>query len=366
VLYLDARGDGGGIAVIEDQALVDSGEVQLTALQNEFRRSGTGRITLELRPAESVTGDIPEADLNITVPTRLSDEYWSRTNIPNNEYNITNDSNGDGVYNLTLETTTSNLTVDTVGVQEAPEDPTQNDAARVGSEPIETESSIKGTVFEDDGSTTVSDGTVKLYEGQTDTSGTTTNTVDLSTTGGTYSFDDVAAGDVTIGVTGVTGFNDDSRTVTLTAGEDTTENFQLTAGTDNADQLTVESIQENNGNIIIQFRNNNAQSVTFDEVRLDNYNEANPPSGPGNNPDPIDRVRYRPDSDNLLLQEGNGFGDVTGPTLSNNANEDIKFGPVRLNQGGQPKDASAESGDMITITVKLSDGSTRQFTETVP
>jgi len=367
VLYLDARDEGGGIAVIEDQTLVDGGEVQITALQNEFRKSGTGQVTLELRPTKSVTGNIPEGDINITFPTRLSNgEYWNGTDIPSNEYSITNDTNGDGVYNLTLETTSGNLTVDTVGVQEAPEDPTQNDAVRVGSEPIETESSVKGTVFEDDGSTTVSDGTVKLYEGQTDTSGTTTNTVDLSATGGTYSFDDVAAGDVTIGVTGVTGFKNDSRTITLTAGEDTTENFQLTAGSDNADQLTVTSIQENNGDIIIQFRNNNAQSVTFDEVRLDNYNEANPPSGPGNNPDPIDRVRYRPGSDDLLLQEGNGFGDVTGPTLSNNGNEDIRFAPKRLNQGGQTKEASAESGDKITITVMLSDGSTKQFTETVP
>jgi len=76
VLYLDARNDEGGIAVIEDQALVDGGEVQITALQNEFRRSGTGQVTLELRPAESVTGDIPEDDLIITVPTRLSEDDW--------------------------------------------------------------------------------------------------------------------------------------------------------------------------------------------------------------------------------------------------------------------------------------------------
>ena len=132
VLYLDARDDGGGIAVIEDQALVDNGEVQITALQNEFRRSGTGQVTLELRPAESVPGEIPEGDLTVTVPTRLSDdEYWGETEIPNNEYSITDDTNDDGVYNLTLETTASNLTVDTVGIQEAPEEPTQNDAARV-------------------------------------------------------------------------------------------------------------------------------------------------------------------------------------------------------------------------------------------
>ncbi|MEZ3162549.1 hypothetical protein ABNG03_14655 [Halorubrum sp. RMP-47] len=128
-LYLDARDDGGGIAVIEGQELVtDSGEVRVVALQNEFRRSGTGGVTLELRPAESITGSIPEGDLNVTVPTRLSgDEYWNETDIPADTYGgVTGDANGDGVHNLTLETTATNLTVDTVGVQKAPEDPTQN------------------------------------------------------------------------------------------------------------------------------------------------------------------------------------------------------------------------------------------------
>ena len=36
------------------------------------------------------------------------------------------------IYNLTLNTTANNLTVDTVGVQEAPEEPTQNNNARIG------------------------------------------------------------------------------------------------------------------------------------------------------------------------------------------------------------------------------------------
>jgi hypothetical protein len=133
VLYLDARQEGGGIAVIEDQSLVNDGKVQITALQNEFRRSGTGRVTVELRPAESITGDIPEGDLNVTIPTRLSDEeYWNGTDISSDIYSITDDENGDNVHNLTLETTTTNLTIDTVGVQEAPEEPSQNDNARLG------------------------------------------------------------------------------------------------------------------------------------------------------------------------------------------------------------------------------------------
>jgi len=134
VLYLDDRDDGGGIAVVEEQTLFDDGAVHITAVQNEFRRSGTGRVTVELYPTEKVTDDeIPKGDLTVTVPTRLSNtEYWDDTDIPDDKYTVT-DANGDGVYDLKLETTGSKLTVDTVGVQKAPEDATQNDAARVGS-----------------------------------------------------------------------------------------------------------------------------------------------------------------------------------------------------------------------------------------
>ena len=133
VLYLDDRDDGGGIAVVEEQTLFDDGAVHITAVQNEFRRSGTGRVTVELYPTEKVTDDeIPKGDLTVTVPTRLSNtEYWDDTDIPDDKYTVT-DANGDGVHDLTLETTSSSLTVDTVGVQEAPEDATQNDAAQVG------------------------------------------------------------------------------------------------------------------------------------------------------------------------------------------------------------------------------------------
>ena len=133
VLYLDDRDDGGGIAVIEEQTLFDDGAVHITAVQNEFRRSGTGRVTVELYPTEDVTDDeIPKGDLTVTVPTRLSNtEYWDDTDIPDDKYSVT-DANGDGVHDLTLETTSSDLTVDTIGVQEAPEDATQNDAAQVG------------------------------------------------------------------------------------------------------------------------------------------------------------------------------------------------------------------------------------------
>ncbi|MDZ5812645.1 hypothetical protein U4E84_14955 [Halorubrum sp. AD140] len=137
VLYLDARDEGGGLAVIEDQELVnDEGEVRITALQNDFSRSGTGRVTLELYPAEGVTDQLPEGNLTVTVPTRLSEEDWEeKTDLPTDSDvygGVTGDANDDGVHNLTLDTTDDNLTVDTVGVQEAPEEPTQNADGAVG------------------------------------------------------------------------------------------------------------------------------------------------------------------------------------------------------------------------------------------
>jgi len=143
VLYVDARDEGGGIAVIEDQELVTGdGEVRIVALQNEFRRSGTGQVTLELRPADNVTETLPEGNLTVTVPTRLSENDWeNKTDIPTDSDiygGVTDDTNDDGIYNLTLNTTAENLTLDTVGVGEAPDDPTQNDNGAVGGDPSPT------------------------------------------------------------------------------------------------------------------------------------------------------------------------------------------------------------------------------------
>ena len=129
VLYVDASEEGGGIAVIEGQELVDNEEkVTIVALQREFRRSGTGRVTVELQPAVSPTDEIPDGPLTITIPTRLSESDWeNKTNITSKDaYVSVTDDNNDDIYDLELSTTAENLTVDTVGVQEAPEDPTQN------------------------------------------------------------------------------------------------------------------------------------------------------------------------------------------------------------------------------------------------
>jgi hypothetical protein len=136
VLYLDGRDQGDDVAVIEDQELVRNGEVRIVAIQNEFRRSGTGQVTLELRPTQTVTQNLPTGNLSITIPTRLNETEWeTKTDLPTSSDvygGVSANANGVGVYNLTLNTTADDLTVDTVGVQEAPEDPVQNENAQVG------------------------------------------------------------------------------------------------------------------------------------------------------------------------------------------------------------------------------------------
>lgn len=111
----------------------ENGQVQIVAVQNSFSQSGTERITVEIRTAEPTT-NLPEGPLTITIPTRLNESEWqSKTDLlmNSNGYGIyggvSDDTNNDGIYNLTLNTPADNLTVDTVGIQEAPQKPIRND-----------------------------------------------------------------------------------------------------------------------------------------------------------------------------------------------------------------------------------------------
>lgn len=124
VLYVNARGGGGGIAVVEDQNLVtDNGTLRLTALQNTFQEDGTGRVTLELYPTESASNrPFPTGDLTVEVPTRLTGaEYWDDAGIPPATYEgVTQDAYATGVHKLTLDTTAETTRVNTVGIQSEP------------------------------------------------------------------------------------------------------------------------------------------------------------------------------------------------------------------------------------------------------
>lgn len=75
VLYLDAGSDQR--VFFEDQNLVrDNGNtVVITALQREFSRSATGRVTLELYPTDG-GAPLPTGEVSVTLPTQLPDSYW--------------------------------------------------------------------------------------------------------------------------------------------------------------------------------------------------------------------------------------------------------------------------------------------------
>lgn len=75
VLYLDA--ESGQRVFFEDQNLVrDNGNtVVITALQREFSRSATGRVTLELYPTDG-GAPLPLGEVSVTLPTQLPNSYW--------------------------------------------------------------------------------------------------------------------------------------------------------------------------------------------------------------------------------------------------------------------------------------------------
>ncbi|TKX50704.1 PKD domain-containing protein [Halorubrum sp. ASP121] len=123
VLYLDASENGGGIAIIEEQSLVDNSTVRLTLLQNKFQRGGTGQVNIELYPTSSgSTEKFPTGSLNITLPTQINgSEYWDGAISDESVYNgVKHDHYAKDVHALTLQANSSNVRVNTVGIQTEP------------------------------------------------------------------------------------------------------------------------------------------------------------------------------------------------------------------------------------------------------
>ena len=127
VLYLNQTESGGGRVVIEDQSLVTDGDtLRITALQNDFQRSGTNRITLELFPTtvEGNISDLPEdQELTVELPTRLGSDYWvgQFNNSSSVAYNKFNGSEFEGANKITLTVdSVDNLELNTVGIGEEP------------------------------------------------------------------------------------------------------------------------------------------------------------------------------------------------------------------------------------------------------
>lgn len=152
VLYTDEPMSGGERVVVEDQNLVTNGDtLRITALQNDFQRSGTDRVTLELYPT-SVEGNISELaedeELTINLPTRLSSDYWEGQFENNSSvtYEGFNDSENGIDYLILSVDSINDLELNTVGIREEPtEDPAETED--VNSELVESESPTPFGVF---------------------------------------------------------------------------------------------------------------------------------------------------------------------------------------------------------------------------
>ncbi|WP_181693029.1 polymer-forming cytoskeletal protein [Natronomonas sp. LN261] len=142
VVYLDERDDDGdgNVVILEEQNLVEDGKLRITALQNDYQESGIGRASVELYPVDvEDADDLSEYDGDVTVgiPTRLNGpEYWEAeipAGLRGDPFVVPpedNDYTGDDVYELRLEANVDEVSVNTVGIDSAPED--KAGAARQG------------------------------------------------------------------------------------------------------------------------------------------------------------------------------------------------------------------------------------------
>jgi hypothetical protein len=166
-----------------------------------------------------------------------------------------------------------------------------------------------------------------------------------------------------------TGWNPGTHTINVTATDGNVKSVsdeievEITQSPGLADRVELDEsdTQVNNGDLVVRFRNDNSQPVTFERARLVEYDEA---SAPGNR-DPIGIVEYQ--YGNVELAEGDPIEDVAGPTVSNGANVDITFSPVPTGASGNSgTNAKVQSGDTIEFTIEFDDGSQRAYQYTVP
>ncbi|WP_188787054.1 hypothetical protein [Halobellus salinus] len=138
VLYLDERSMGGEIVIYQDQNIVSGNEeARVTALQNEFRVSSSGRVTVNLYPTEnaSITTSDLTGDITVKVPSRLNGStYWDEaidtTESDNLSYEGTESYPGESdIYWVVLTVEADALNFNTVGINSAPE---RQESARQG------------------------------------------------------------------------------------------------------------------------------------------------------------------------------------------------------------------------------------------
>jgi len=102
--------------------MVDSGNVTLVALQNEFQETGTGRVTLELYPSNNFDSEsLPEQNGTYTVeiPTRLNESDWE-AQLENELEGIEQDFEVGDPNVLNLSVDPDALEVNSVGIQIEP------------------------------------------------------------------------------------------------------------------------------------------------------------------------------------------------------------------------------------------------------
>jgi hypothetical protein len=130
VLYLDERGNRGGIAIYQDQNIIAGNDTaRVTALQNQFSTSSTGRVTLNLYPAENPDVNISkfEGDLTIKIPSRLNGTtYWDEAIDTSGSdalaYQGTEPYPGESdIYWVVLTVDADALKFNTVGIDSVPE-----------------------------------------------------------------------------------------------------------------------------------------------------------------------------------------------------------------------------------------------------
>lgn len=132
VLYLEEGPTDAERVFIEDQSLINKGTLQITALQNKFQRTGTDRVTLELRTLEDETvGDLSvlkkSDNLTVEMPTRLERNYWhDQLNDSDVVVDVGDSTPLDSDFNR-QNLTVDNVTVNSVGIRDAPDEDPQKD-----------------------------------------------------------------------------------------------------------------------------------------------------------------------------------------------------------------------------------------------
>lgn len=121
VLYLDA--ENGQRVILEDQNLVqeNGNTTVITALQRDFSRSATGRVTVELYPTDG-SEPIPTGNVNVTLPTNLTEGYWRaqlEDEDPISNFSYNNTGAGD-VNQVLFNVSFNDLKFNTVGINDEP------------------------------------------------------------------------------------------------------------------------------------------------------------------------------------------------------------------------------------------------------